>query len=126
MEAKVLDANVKVRDTRIIRHGQEEIYSSDPNKRAASEYPIIVLYDSFLRIISPGTPTHVQGFYVKKPIFGLFGETDDKDTEIAVNLPENTTDKIIKNIINDIFVSTGDSRAQIQYQTKENYRKRGK
>lgn len=125
MSAKVIDSETPVRKTKIIRNGQEEIYQSNPNTRATAEYPTVVRYDNMLRILSPGNPTHVEGFYVKKPTFGAFGPTDDLDTEIAVNLPDHSTEKIIKEIINDIFVATGDSRAQLQLQNKEMYRKRG-
>lgn len=125
MEGKVVDANVTVRSTRIIRHGQEEIFQSDPDTRATAEYPTIVIYDNIIRILSTGNPTHVEGFYVKKPTFGTDDiNHGDIENEIAVNLPDNATDKIIKTIINDIFISVGDPRAQLQHAVKETYRKR--
>ena len=126
MSAKVIDANVKVRETNLIRHGQNEIQEIDPDTKATAEYPIIYLYNTLMRIVSPGTPTYVQGFYVKKPTFGAFSEQDDIETEIAVNLPDNSTEQIIKTIINDIFVATGDPRAQVQYINKETFRNRKK
>lgn len=126
MSAKVIDANVTVRKTRIIRHGQVDIYQDNPNKKATAVYPIVVLYNDYLRIISPGNPVQVTGFYVKQPTFGDFSVHDNIENEIAVDLPEFAVDKIIKTIINDIFVSTGDERANIQYEQKETYRKRGK
>lgn len=125
MTAKVIDANVTVRKTRLIRHGQEEIFQTDPDTRATAEYPSIVIYDDILRILSPGNPTSVTGFYIKKPTFGSSDiHHEDLESEIAVNLPENATDKIIKNIINDIFISIGDPRAVPQHQVKETYRER--
>ena len=127
MEAQVLDAIVPVRKTRIIRHGQEEIYETNPNTRATAQYPTLVLYQDTIRILTDGDPTFVQGFYVKKPTFGAYGVHDDKETEIAVNLPDQATDKIIKTIINDIFVSVDDPRATRQFeQQQQAYRKRGK
>jgi hypothetical protein len=126
MSAKVIDSENTVRKTRIIRHGQLNIYQNNPNKKATAEYPIIVLYADYLRVISPGSPTHVSGFYVKEPAFGKYGVHDDISSEIAVDIPEFAADKIIKTIINDIFVSTGDPRAVIQYEAKETYRKRSK
>ena len=126
MSANVLDNNVTVRSTRIIRHGQEAIYETDPNTRGTAEYPSIVLYNNMLRILSDGEPTFIQGFYVMKPTFGAYlTQNDNIETEIAVNLPDNATDEIIKAIINDIFVATGDPRAQVQFMTKEKFRKRG-
>lgn len=125
MSAKVIDSEVAVRETRIIRHGQEDILETDPDTKATAVYPTLVQYDNVLRIISPGSPTHVTGFFVKKPTFGPSDiHLDDLENEIAVNLPDNAVDKIIKNIINDIFTSTGDERAQGQFQIKETYRKR--
>lgn len=126
MNAKVIDSKVPVRDTRVIRHGQTEIFESNPNTRASAEYPTVVIYKNYLKIISPGTPTHVQGFYVKKPIFGAYMEQDDDiEVNIAVDLPDNVTEKIIKSIVNEIFIATGDPRAQLQLQDKMLYRKRG-
>lgn len=125
MEAKVLDANVHVRKTRTIRHGQEEIFETDPDTKATAEYPTIVMYQDIARILSDGTPTFVYGFYVMKPTFGKYGVHDDLDSEIAVNLPDQGTDKIIKIIINDIFIATGDPRAQAQYLSANTFRKRG-
>jgi len=125
MSADVLDPTVPVRKTRILRHGQLDIYQDNPNTRATADYPTLVLYQDTIRIISPGTPTFIQGFYIKKPTFGKYSVHDDIETEIAVNLPDQATDKIIKTIINDIFVSVGDPRAVTQYQIKETYRKRG-
>lgn len=125
MQLKVVDANVPVRQTRTIRHGQEEIFQADPDTRATAEYPSIVLYDGIARILSPGNPEKVLGFYVKKPKFGNYDiHHDNLDLEIAVDLPDNVTDKLIKDIINDIFISTGDPRAQGQFQVKETFRQR--
>jgi hypothetical protein len=125
MSSKVTDKFVTVRQTRTIRHGQEDIFESDPDTIATAEYPSLVLYENVIRILSPGTPISIKGFYIKKPTFGGNDiNHDDIQNEIAVNLPDNVTDKIIKTIINDIFVSTGDPRAQMQYQVKETYRKR--
>lgn len=126
MSVKVIDGNVNVRKTRVLRHGQVNIFQGDPNKKATAVYPIVVLYDDYLRVISPGNPIQVAGFYLKKPTFGDFSVHDNIGNEIAVDLPEFATDKIIKTIINDIFVSTGDPRAIVQYEQKETYRKRGK
>jgi len=126
MSVKVKDAEVEVRETNLIRHGQEEILLIDPDTRPHSEYPIVSSYETHLRIYTPGTPTFVVGFYVAKPTFGVFGVHDDIETEIAVNLPDNSTEKIIKSIVNDIFVATADPRAQIQYANKETFRKRSK
>jgi len=126
MQVKVIDANVEVRKTRLIRHGQEEIFETNPNTQATAMYPTVVLYSDILRILSSdGTPTAIQGFYLMKPTFGLYSRHDDWDYEIAVNLPDQATDKIIKIIINDIFIAVGDPRAQAQYLSTETYRKRG-
>lgn len=122
---RVVDDNVTVRDTRVLRHGQVEIYESNPNKKSAPEYPIVLMYENFIKVLSPGSPSSVVGFYVRKPNFYVYNEDDDFDTEIAIDLPDNVVDKIIKDIINDIFVATADPRANVQYQTKEQYRKRG-
>lgn len=125
MSAKVIDEDVAVRRTRIIRHGQEDIFEADPDTKSSAVYPTLVLYENTLRILSPGTPSHVTGTFIKKPTFGAHDiHHDDLDVEIAVNLPDNSVDKLIKNIINDIFISTGDPRAQAQFQILENYRKR--
>jgi len=127
MTVNVKDANVTVRSTRIIRHGQEKIFQTDPDTKATDVYPTVVMYDNILRILSSGqgAPELVTGFYIKKPTFGKHDiNHDDLDVEIAVNLPDNAVDKLIKTIINDIFVSVGDPRAQIQHQVKETYRKR--
>lgn len=125
MSAKVIDQDVQVRDTRVIRHGQEEIFQSDPDTRATAKYPTIVSYDDIFRIITTGNAIFVEGFYVKKPTFGTNDVNNgDIENEISVNLPDNSTDKIIKTVINDIFGSTGDPRFQVQLQIKESYRKR--
>jgi len=126
MSARGVDAVVNVRETTLIRHGQDEIFLQDPDTRPYPEYPLVFAYDTFLKLYSPGAPTHVQGFYIKKPTFGLYSVHDDIETEIAVNLPDHSTEKIVKQIVNDIFVATGDERAQIQYVNKETYRKRSK
>ena len=126
MSASVMDADVTVRDTRLIRHGQEEVFLQDPDTRPTAEYPLLSSYDHYIRIYSPGSPEFIAGFYIKKPIFGKFSVHDDADTEIAVNLPEQSIEKIIKTVVNEIFVATGDPRAQAQYVNKESYRKRSK
>ncbi len=126
MSAKVIDANVTVRDTRIVRHGQDEIYHTDPNKKPAAEYPLLVLHEDYIRIYSPGNPTHLQGFYIKKPIVWKFDEEGDFNIAIAINLPDHSVDKLIKDIINDIFIASGDPRAQFQNVSKEQYRKRAR
>lgn len=126
MSVKVKDAEVEVRETNLIRHGQEEILMMDPDTRPHAEYPLVSSYETYLRVYSPGSPTHVMGFYICKPTFGDYGVHDDIETEIAVNLPDNSTEKIIKTIVNDIFIAVGDGRAQAQYVNKESYRKRSK
>ena len=129
----IKDANAKttdtpgkrVRDTRLVRHGQEEIYFSDPNKVPTSDYPLLVLYQDYIRVYSEETAIKINGFYIKKPTIWAYNLEDNTDEVIAVDLPEHSTDKIIKDIINDIFITIGDPRGQIQYQAKEQYRKRG-
>lgn len=125
MSAMVVDASVKVRKTSIIRHGQEEIFEIDPDTRATAEYPILSLYDSYLRIVSPGSPTFVEGFYLKKPTYGKYSLHDDIDVEIAVNLPEHSVDKIIIIIASAIFDATGDERSEKYYRNQREYRQRG-
>lgn len=125
MSAMVEDENVTVRDTRIIRHGQLEIYQSNPNKKPAAEYPLLVLYSNYIEVFSPGSPKDLVGFYLVKPTIWTYNENANLDTVIAVNLPDHSVEKIIRDVINDIFISTGDPRAQGQFQTKEQYRKRG-
>ena len=126
MTVRGIDANVEVRETTLIRHGQDEIFLQDPDTRPLAEYPLISAYDTYLKLHSPGTPTHIRGYYIKKPIFGAYSVHDDTETEIAVNLPDHSTEKIIKQIVNDIFIAVGDPRAQMQYTNKETYRKRSK
>lgn len=126
MSARGVDADVSVRETTLIRHGQDEIYLNDPDTKPTVKYPLVFAYDTYLKLYSPGNPTHIQGFYIKKPTFGAYSVHDDLDVEIAINLPDNSTEKIIKQIVNDIFVAIGDDRAQMQYTNKETYRKRSK
>jgi hypothetical protein len=125
MSAVVIDEETSVRDTRLLRHGQLEIQQMDPNTKATAEYPILVLYNNWIKVYSPGKPIRVNGMYVSKPDIWNYNETDDTDVQIAINLPDHTVDKLIKDVINDIFVSSGDPRGQVQFQVKEQYRKRG-
>jgi len=125
MSAKVIDPTTVVRMTRLIRHGQEEIFEQDPNTMPSADYPSVVIYSNLLKILSPGSPTKIVGMYVRKPNFGNYTPEDDIETEIAVDLPDNATEKIIKTIINDIFIAVGDPRAQGQFISTEAYRKRG-
>ena len=84
MNIQGVDASIRVRETNLIRHGQTEIQLNDPDTRPTPEYPIIVAYDTFIKLYSPGSPTAVTGFYVKKPEFGQYGIHDDFENEIAV------------------------------------------
>lgn len=124
MQIKVVNESKPVRKTRVIRHGQEEIFEINPNKKATEEYPTVVLYKDYFRIISPGTPVSVTGFYIKKPTFPTLDENSDLDTEIAVDLPDHSTEKLIKTVITDWLISTGDPRAPMQHQERELYRNR--
>jgi hypothetical protein len=125
MSGKVLDKNVKTRKTRLLRHGQLDIFETNPNTKATAEYPTIVIYDNYIQIVSTGNPEYVEGYYVKKPTFGNHDiHHDDLDVEIAVDLPEHAVDKIIKTIIRDIFTAIGDPRVQIQSAVVEDYRNR--
>lgn len=126
MSVAAIDPNVKVRETTLIRHGQDEIFMHDPDTKPTAEYPLVSAYSTYLKLISPGSPTHLKGYYIKKPTFGAYGPHDDIETEIAIDLPDHSTEKIIKQLVNDIFVATGDPRAEIQYVNKETYRKRSK
>lgn len=123
IDAQVKEPGIVVRKTNIIRHGQKEIYFADPNKKPEKEYPIIVIYDTYIRIYTPGTPNQITGFYLKKPTFGDYN-APDLTVEVAVNLPEYAVDKILKNIVSETLIAIGDPRASVQYQDKENYRKR--
>lgn len=124
MSARVIDENVTVRETTILRHGQDEIYMMDPDTRPTSQYPILFLADTYIDVKSPGMPLYVEGYYIKKPTFGKYSELDDTETEIAVNLPDASTEKIIKILINDIFQAIGDPRFQMQYQGRKVFRNR--
>lgn len=126
MTAQVVDMNVEVRKTTIIRHGQDEVFLHDPDTKPSAEYPLISAYETYLKVYSPGAPISVRGYYVKKPTFGAYSVHDDIETEIAVDLPDHSTEKIIKQIVNDIFVATGDGRFEMQYMNKETFRKRSK
>jgi hypothetical protein len=126
MTARGIDANVDVRKTTIIRHGQDEIYLHDPDTKPTAEYPLLLAHDTYLKLYSPGAPTSIRGYYIKKPTFGDYSVHDNIETEIAVNLPDASTEKILKQIVNDIFIAVGDPRAQMQYTNKETYRKRSK
>jgi hypothetical protein len=124
ISADVIDEDVTVRETKLYRLGQVSINKRNPNTKPTAEYPTLSTYDTYIRVDSPGTPTFVKGFYLKKPIFGAHGIHDDTDTEIAVDLPETSVDKIIKLIITQIFVSTGDERAPSEFQQAKDFRKR--
>lgn len=124
MSSDVIDENITVRETKLLRHGQTSINRRNPNTKPTAEYPILTTYDTYIRVESPGTPTFVKGFYLKKPIFGKHGINDDISKEIAVDLPETSVDKIIKLIITDIFVATGDERAPLEFQQAKDFRKR--
>jgi hypothetical protein len=124
LTAKVVDADVQVRETTLIRNGQDEIYTIDPDTKPSAEYPLLSVYANYFKILSPGNPTHLQGAYIKKPTFGKFGPQDDIETEIAVDLPDNSTEKVIKILIKDIFVSTADPRAELGFKNEETYRHR--
>jgi hypothetical protein len=126
MSAMVVDDTTTVRQTAIIRHGQEDIYQADPDTRATAEYPSIFLYQDYIKVLSTGNPTFVYGMYIKQPTFGAYSEHDDIETEIAVDLPEHAVDKVIKIMVRDMFTATGDPRVQPQYAMKEDYRKRSK
>ena len=115
----------KIRDTRLVRHGQEEIYHTDPHKKPSAEYPLLVLYEDHVRVYGGGIPLNLEGMYITKPTFWVYDEDADFDVEIAVNLPDNSVEKIIKDVISDILITIGDPRAQVKYQAKEQYRIRG-
>lgn len=126
MSAMVTDGETAVRQTAFIRHGQEEIYEADPDTKATAEYPTVFLYQDYMKVISPGNPVYIRGMYIKKPTFGKFGAHDDIETEIAVDLPDHTVDKIIQIMVRNIFTALGDVRVAPQYAMKEDYRKRSK
>jgi hypothetical protein len=126
MTVRGIDSEVTVRETTLIRHGQDEIFLQDPDTKPLAEYPLISAHENYLKLYSPGSPTDIRGYYVKRPTFGAYSVHDDIETEIAIDLPDASTEKIIKQIVNDIFIAVGDPRAQMQYTNKETYRKRSK
>lgn len=123
--ARVVGGTTPVRDTRIVRAGQEEPYLINPNRKPTAEYPMLVRYDSYLKYYSPDNENRsIQGWYIKKPTIWQYNETDDLDSVTIVDLPDHSVEKIMQTVASAILVTLGDPRSPIQIPERENYRQR--
>lgn len=106
------------RITKIIQKGEYDINEANPNKVATPEYPAVVQYQNYIAVYGPTSGT-VQGFYLQKP---TYGDMDGNlDNEIAVNLPDESVEKIMLLMTNIIHGKEGDQRYQISFNQEKSY-----
>lgn len=124
LRANVIDQNVVVRKTNVIRNSQLDIYLRNPHTRPTAHYPIVVRNSDILTIISDGNPIKLDGVYVKKPIFGNYAEGIDIDKEIIVNLPDIAVEKILQLAVKSTYKSLNDERYDAQNRETDDFRTR--
>ena len=123
MAAQVYNSNTsvpKVRETRIIRHGEVNIRQLDPHNRPTTEYPILIYFSDYIEIKGNIIEGTVSGSYLKKPTFG------ENETESIVDLPDQTIEQVLKKVAYLFELSVADERTQLQLQDDNIYRERGK
>lgn len=116
--------NEKINEIRIIKLGQEDYYQRSPNKEATPEYPLVLRLNKKLRFnfgIDDGTEyKKAKIVYYSAPVFG-----DENDlSNIIVNLPELTIQKIMDRACSALRTITGDEHAQLNYQFDQTFGKR--
>lgn len=105
---EVINPNVTVRKTDLIRVGELNARELNPNKRPTPEYPAVIQYQDYIVAYGALTATHVKGFYIVYPTIGNID--NDIKTEILVNLPDRSVEKILNKMVTDYFMQTGDQR----------------
>lgn len=108
-----------VRKTKVIRHGEYDINELNPNKRATTEYPVVLLYQDYISVRGNVAATDIKGFYIKKPVFG--DATGDLSAEILVDLPDQSTEKILQLMITAYHEREADPRFQSSLIQEQSY-----
>ena len=98
------------RVTKIVRRGEMDINKNNPNKKPTDEYPKVIEYESYIVLYgsSVNVGVKIEGFYITKPTFG--NADGNTDTEIVVNLPDNTVEKIMNLMVTSFHERTADQR----------------
>ena len=128
--AKTVDPNPNdlindlIREVKITKLGQENAFNRSPNKKAEPEYPLVLRLSEKLRFnfgIDDGTQyVKAKIVYYSEPEFG-----DENDlSNIIVNLPKLTIEKIMDRTASALRMITGDEHAQLNYQFDQTFGKR--
>lgn len=122
--ARVIDSVSTVRTTKLIRKGEVNINRNNPNKKPTAEYPVVIQYQDYIACLGSANQTFVKGFYIARPTFG--DVTANQETEVVVNLPDETLDKIMNKMVNIIHAKEGDPRYQLSYNQEQSQGKSNK
>lgn len=106
------------RKTILIQKGELDINELNPNAKATADYASVIQYQNYLAVYGPTSGT-ITGFYLKKPVFGNID--GDLDSETAVNLPDESVEKIMLLMANNIHAKEGDQRYQLSFNQEKSY-----
>ena len=107
----------------IERFGESNTNSISPFKKAERMYPVIQQFSNYFYVVTGLSlssliqPDKLKLIYLKKPTFG----SDSND--VVVNLPDQVCELLFARTANSFFVTTGDERAQTDFQINQTYRK---
>lgn len=99
---------VTVRKVDLIRKGELQFHKINPNKKPVPEYPKVLFYTDTMAVYGCPNATTIKGFCLNRPVFG---NPMDENT-IAVNLPDDTVQHILNQMVSGVFSQQGDERYQ--------------
>lgn len=111
------------RKPNIERFGESNTNSISPFKVADRMYPTIQQFGNYFNVITgiplsgPIQPEKMLLIYIKKPTFGRL------QNDPVVDLPDEVCELLFSRTANTLFVTTGDERAQTDFQINQTYRK---
>ena len=117
----VFGSAVTIRNTQLIRKGELDIRRHNPDKKPTEEYPKVIQYKDYFAVYGNTTGTHLTGFYIKKPTFG--DTSNNIITEIAVNLPDQSIQKILLFMVNETYQQQADPRYQLSINEEQAFEK---
>jgi len=106
------------RISRIVHKGDINIASLNPNTKPTEKYPLVIEYQNYIAVYGPVSGT-LTGFYIARPSYG--DVTGDLDAEIAVNLPDESLEKVMLLMQNIVHGKEGDQRYQLSFNQEKSY-----
>ena len=104
----------------LLRHGNIDVYMSDPNNRPTPEYPIILQFMDYVKILTgyDEKATACYMTYLKEPTFATL-QTPDVD---CVNLSMVAQEDILAKTVTSLLGTRADERYQIKKNEEMSYR----